>query len=397
MAASAAASALGPLADRSRSGRFMFGLADHDDDGDVRRLLRESTMPGPIAVSLEREPSSVAAAAIEGDVHQTLVARDGDTGAIVGTASRSVRLAFVNRRPIRVGYLGQLRFDRRFLAGRSRRHLRELLEGGFAFCRDLHRQDDARLYLVSFVADNEAARRLLVRRPLTHAPRFLPAARLSTFAIPVSEPLSAPEVSGLRICPGSSDWLDEIAACLQRNLRRYQFAPVWTAGDLASPVRTRDLRPEDFSVAIEHGRVVGCIALWDQRGFKQVVVRGYSPLLRRSRWIANLATSWLGGTRLPAAGQAFQFGYLSHAAIDLDRGDVLAALMRSASLRARARGLDFVAIGFDDRHPFCHLVTREFPHRIYRSVLHVACWADGESDARAITGAALVQPEVAIL
>jgi hypothetical protein len=398
MAASAAACALAsaPVAAGPESGRFIFELADRGDDGDVRRLLREATMPGSIGVSLEREPNAAAAAGIEGDVHQTLVARHADTGRIVGTASRSVRSAFVNGRPIRLGYLGQLRFDRQFLAGRLRRHLRELLEEGFAFCRDLHGQGDTRLYLTSLVADNEAARRLLVERQFANAPRFSPVGRLSTFAISLSRGLRARQVNGVRICPGSSDLISEIADCLQRNLRRYQYAPVWTASDLQSPVRARDLRPEDFSVAIQHGRVIGCIALWDQRAFKQVVVRGYSPALQRWRRVANLASSCLGTTRLPAVGQPFRLAYLSHAAVDMDRGDVLTALMTSACQKARARRLEFVAIGFDDRHPFCQLVARQFPHRIYRSVPHVACWTDGEPDARAITNA-LIQPEVAVL
>src|SRR4029453_11232337 len=132
-------------------------------------------------------------------------------------------------------------------------------------CRDLHSRSDTRFYLTSLVPENEAARRLLVQRPLGDAPRFSPVGRLSAFSISPARGLRARQVSGVRICPGSSDVISEIADCLQRNLRRYQYAPVWTASDLQSPVRARDLRPEDFSVAIQHGRVIGCLALSDER------------------------------------------------------------------------------------------------------------------------------------
>ena len=92
--------------------RFDVGLACAADDERVRRLLREHALPGDVALTFEREPDGAIAAAIEGDVHQTIVARGRNAGEIAGIASRAERDVFLNGRPARLGYLGALRADR---------------------------------------------------------------------------------------------------------------------------------------------------------------------------------------------------------------------------------------------------------------------------------------------
>ena len=63
-------------------------------------------------------------------------------------------------------------------------------------------------------------------------------------------------------------------------------------------------------------RVVACAALWDQRSFKQVVVRGYSPQLARWRRVINVAGPVFGVPVLPQIGSPLEFVYLSHVAVD---------------------------------------------------------------------------------
>lgn len=370
--------------------RFTFGLASREDDAAIRRLLRGNVFGGSIRLSLEREPDAFAASTIDGDVHQMLVARDRASREIVAVAARSVRDAFLNGVPARVGYLGQLRIDR------SCHRLRELLDEGFAFCRKLHHGSDVRLYLASIGGDNHAARRLLVERRSMTAPRFVETDTLVTLAIPVRWRLLLPRIPGVRIHRGSRAVIDEIAECLQRNLRRYQFAPYWSTDDLLSPSRTRDLALEDFFLAVHASRLVGSLALWDQRTFKQVVVRGYGPSLARWRPLVNLATRLAGAPPLPAQGQALRFAYLSHVAIDDDRPDVLTALVAAACRHAHDAGLDYVVIALAARSPLRDAIARKFRHREFSSVLYIAHWPDGDDFARSLDGR-ILQPEVALL
>ena len=366
--------------------RFDVRVAAAADDEDVRRLLRGHALPGDVALTFEREPDSAIAAGIEGDVHQTMVARERAGGRIAGIASRAARDVFLNGRPARLGYLGQLRAD---LRGHR---VGALLDEGFAFCRSLHEQGHVPAYLTAIVEQNHAARRLLCGLRSPTAPRFIRAGGLVTLAIPRARRQRLRVPAGIEIRQGSVELLPDIVACLDRNGRRCQFTPRWTIDDLLSARRTPGLEPRDFLVAIAGGRVTGCAAIWDQRGFKQAIVRGYSRRLARWRRVVNLAGSWLDVPALPAIGRPLPFVYLSHVAIDDDRPDVTAALVSEARRRLPA-GVSYMVTAFAEGSPMLLAAGR---HRTYRSVLYLACWPDGQRLVESLD-ARLPHPEVAIL
>jgi len=373
----------------SRAAHFDVTLGSAADDEEVRRLLREHALPGDASLSFEREPDSAIAAAIEGDVHQTIVARERESCRIAGIAGRSERDVFVNGRRARVGYLGQLRTSVRG------RRVGTLLDDGFAFCRALHDCGSVPAYLTSIVEDNHAALRLLDGLRPPAAPRFVRAGRLVTLAIPQSRLRNRNATPGFAIRRGSIELLPDIAMCLERSGRRHQFAPRWTADDLLSARRTPGLEAQDFLVAIGGGRVIGCAAMWDQRAFKQVIVRGYSQRLARWRRLANLAAPWVGLPALPAVGRALQFVYLSHVAIDDDRSDVTSALV-SEALRRLPAGVDSMVTAFAANSPMLPAAASVSRHRIYRSVLYLAGWPDGREFVESLD-ARPPHPEVAIL
>ncbi len=258
---------------RTASRTVDFRVAGPDDDADLRRLLRDNPMAGEIAVSLEREPNAFLAAAVEGDRHHTIVARDAGRDRTVGMASRSVSDAFVNGEACQVGYLGQLRLDREY------RRRPRLLAKGFSLLASLRDRHDLPFDITSIVADNTAARRVL-GAGLPGLPVYRELEAFTTLVIPVWRDRRQPAGGTFQIRAAAEADLEEIAACLARNHARYQFARRWTANDLRSPERSRGLSAEDFIVATREGRVAGCLAVWNQSAFKQIVVRGYSRRLR---------------------------------------------------------------------------------------------------------------------
>ncbi len=379
-------------------GAYALTLSQAEDEPEIRRLLRESAFAGSVRLSLEREPDSRLAAWIEGDLHETIVARHRKGDEAVAIASRSVRTAFLNGSPAPLGYLGQLRIDRRY-----RRH-RGLLDAGFRFCRELHEHHvresttAPHIYLASVVADNLPARRLLARR-VAGWPTFEPIDTLVSLAIPLDRRPAPNLRSGLQLRRGSADLVDDIVACLKRNGRRFQFSPAWTRGDLLSPMRTRGLALEDFTVALADGRVIGCAACWDQRAFKQVRVRGYARPVARLRPVINLFSPALGVPRLPPVGAQLQNAYVSHIAIDEDQdgdGNVFSALVREVGAVARSKRADYLVLGLSSRDTALSPIKHAFRHRAYESILYVAFWPDGEPVARALDGRPS-NPELAIL
>jgi hypothetical protein len=84
-------------------------LATPEDDSELRELLRRSPIPGPISVTFEREPSFYNSCRIRGDFFQIAAGRDRRSGKIIGLGTRSVAPAFINGKPIPLGYLADLR------------------------------------------------------------------------------------------------------------------------------------------------------------------------------------------------------------------------------------------------------------------------------------------------
>jgi len=362
------------LALRAAGSRLTVELAGPQDDPEIRRLLRDNPMDGAIRVSLEREPDAFLAASVEGDRHATVMARDPETGRIVGMGTRCVWNAFVNGEPCRLGYLSQLRVDR---AARGRRRL---LAAGYAALRDLRGPGEVPFDLTSIIADNETARRLL-GTSVPGLPRYRELAGFVTLVVPVR---GRKRQQGREIETGVVERMAEVADCLARNRRRYQAAPFFTTEELLSPERSRGLAPEDFRLAVRDGRVVGCLALWDQSGFKQVVVRGYAPRLARWRPWINRFSPVLGTPRLPDPGERLPHAYISHIAVDGDDPEIFQALVESAYAEARARRYVYVVIGLAADHPWLPWLERRFRPRRYESVLYTVDWGEGAAATAAI-------------
>jgi hypothetical protein len=347
-------------------------VATSTDDPDLRRLLRENPMRGDISVSLEREPDVFLAGSTEGERHQTIVARDRLQGRTVGMASRSVYSGFLNGQPASLGYLSQLRVDRGY-RGRA-----GLLSKGYALMRSLRAPGDLPFDVTSIVADNTTARRVL-SAGLSDLPMYQELEPFTTLLLPLWRRRHSRRSAAVRIERGSIERTAAVADCLERNRVRYQFSPRWTHSDLLSPERSRGLRPRDFLVAEGDGRVIGCLAVWNQSSFKQIVVREYGPAMQRWRPLAAVAARLLGTPRLPRPGRAISHAYLSHVAVDDDDAEVFEALLERAYNMACDAGYACLIVGFADRHPFLPIVQRNYRSWTYASVLYAVCWENGQA------------------
>jgi hypothetical protein len=330
-------------------------LAGPADDPELRRLLRENPVPGPVSISYEREPDYFLAASVEGDPSQTIVGRDGDR--VVGLGSRSIHTAYVDGEPRPIGYLGQLRLDRGF---RGRAHL---LFQGYDLFRELHRGSGPPFYLTSLVDGNRAAERILASgHPRLPRYRFFDSFKVLALKVRAARPS--------RVRPARAEDLPDIVDVLRRFGSRHQLCRRWTAEEL---LRARGLSVEDFLLGVSGGRMVGCSALWDQSGFKQAVVRGYSSLLRLLRPVLGL----------PELGEPLRMAYLSHVAVVDDDPGVLVELIRGTMVRARERGIRYLVLGLAERNPMLPAVRELFDPIEYGTSLYRVSWeAAPDPDSR---------------
>ncbi len=364
------------------SAELTFTAATEATEPGLRRLLRENPIVGEIHVSLEREPNAFDAAGISGDDWQMMLALRGND--VIGSGGRFELTAYVNGAPQRIGYFGELR------AEGGLRTRRKLLLGAYRKMHEFHSAGDVLFYLTTIVADNRPARRLL-EAGLGDMPTYRPLEDLVTFTIPAK--LGARR-RGASTSSATAEHVEGIITLLAENGRGFQFHPAWTPATMASRERCRGLSPNDFIVCGDEGR--GCLALWDQRAFKQTVIRGYARRLARLRPLYNLAAPLMGRPRLPAPGARLESAFLSHVAVADDDADTLVGLVARGCQIAVERGIDYVMLAFAARNPLTDIIRRSFPCHEYVSVMYAVFWQDGEQAVDALDDR-IPHPDVAIL
>ena len=365
-----------------------FTLAIPADDEPLRRLLRENPIPGSLSLTFEREPCYFDASAIEGPFHQTIVAREKDTGQVIAFGNRSVRKLFLNGHPQDIGYMSQLRVHPDYGKGL---YLARGLAGGFKKYHELHEDGCTPFYLMSVIEDNLPAKRLLTSG-LPEYPHAKEYARMFTYAIyPVRQKRALDLPPSLQLVRASDKYADRIVDCLNRNGARKQFAPYWTRDSLFAS----NLSQSDFFVVLNRECVVACLACWDQNAFKQTVVRGYSGALARWRKLLNMF-SFLGGwPHLPEPNTTLRYSYASHLAIDDNDPIIFDALVRAVYNYNLEQKYRYFMLGLAESNPFRKVVEAYRPWK-YISQIYLAAWEDGD-DAVAQVDSRLPALEIAIL
>ena len=182
--------------------------------------------------------------------------------AITRTNTRLSGSGIVTMRP----YLSELRLDR---AARGRLGI---LRGGYNFFHALQQKQPAAIYFTSIAADNHRARRLLECDACG-----LPTYRFLTdfVTLVVAVPRFAREFAStkFRFETATLSHVTEIVALLNQQASQHQLASEWTEQRLLSLAR-HGLALHDFQLAFAGKRLIACAGLWDQRAFRQTVVRG---------------------------------------------------------------------------------------------------------------------------
>lgn len=332
-------------------------VAEREDDAGLRRLLRESVIPGAVRVAFTREPDYFAADGLAGAEDLTIVAREG--GRVTGSGRCSIYPLFRDGVRHRIGYLGLLR-----LAPEARESPR-LIRDGYELLRQevISRADG---FFTSIASDNARARRVLELGGRLGLPAYRRLCDLVTLVAPVRKRTeTSPE-------PVQLDGLIEFLA---QDARRFQLSLAWDP-TLLHDLARHDVSTRDFAVVRREGRIVACAAVWDQRAFRQTVIDGYEGALDTFRPIVDAMLVMRRRPRLPAPGSMLGQGMILGASVPDPRD--WAELWPRLQCLASARGLSWVAIARDARDPDLAILRRLTRGREYRTTLYEVTWSGAE-------------------
>jgi hypothetical protein len=342
---------------------FYVKKAKPEDEAVIRKLLRDAPMQGAVRLALLREPDANLAAAIEGDKHNTVLVMDAGSEQVLGMGNRSVRPLYVDGQVCSVGYLGLLRVSP------GRKAFRRLV-AGFRELEQTRSGNELDYDVTSIVEDNSVVVRLL-ERGLKGLPHYQALAKLSTFILATST-----KVAKVRnkVETASIDDLGDIVSCLQEYLCQYQFSPYWDEQAIQDARLCNNLSPNDFLIIRDGNKVSSCLAIWDQRKFKQVIIRGYSGLISYIRPMLNMFLFILGKPTLPKAPGELNMAYISHLAVRNNDPGKFVDMVKAARDAAAKRGIDYLALGLTTVHPLHGIMHAAFPHYQYTSNLYTVHW-----------------------
>ncbi len=346
------------------SRRLDFSLATQNDEAELRALLRRQPLPGWANLSFEREPDYFAAKAIEGERYQVMLVREHESGELVAFCSRATRRVFIDGEIQNLAYLGQLRS----IQGWQNSYRTYLaLRKGFSTIRNqLRDSDELPFDITSILGDNAPAKRILG----TSLPGIPHYQRYSGFNTLVYRSGNRRNIDSEQVKSGMVAGLSAISHFLQNNYQKYQFSPVWDE----SALKSAGLAAEDFLLLYKGSSITACVAIWDQRAYKQTIVRAYKKPLELLRPLVNLAAPVLDLPSLSPVGKVLNQAWLSHLACDEDAPESLELLLNMAFSKADKMGLDQLILGLSDGHPMLKAAQQTRRHLTYRSDLYLIQW-----------------------
>jgi hypothetical protein len=271
------------------------------------------------------------------------VAEHRDEG-IVGCIGIAERELWINGRPTRTLYVGDLKVDERF---RGCGVADTLVAAARARCAA--RGEDVPVWGTALAGNRAIERRVPGPRG---APRLAPAGTVRVHALFATR--LAPPPRGAPVCVRAAEPRDlETMAALWRCVaRERQGAPVLDAAGLGRWIaRAPGLALGDYLLAFRGQRPAAFLGVWDQRVMKETRVLGYGLGARASRLAFNALAPLVGAPRLPGVGEALPALHAIHVCVPAEDPSALRALLLAAARRAMARRIPLLEIGLDPRDP----------------------------------------------
>ena len=377
-------SEIDPTNDRYRAGNLIIRRATHADDGVLQQILRNNPMQGWIQLALERSPSYFAGEDLFGRSRAVIGQDTAKGGAVIGMYHNRFMPVFVNGTVVQAGYLGELRINPTY------RNRIRIFKHGFAAMRPLNRpeSDTTQIWFTSIASDNHRARRLLESQH-RDLPRYTPVGELQTLAISTRKG-RRPELLR-QATPGD---ISMICNFYNAQAARYQFAPHLTPDWLSGPSAAKGLGIEDFWLYEVQHRLLACVAIWDQRSFKQAVVKGYRFPLNRLRPLYNLTARLLGKPLLPMVNTRLESVYLALFTYAPQAETAVQRILQEALHLAARKNADTGLLGLSSAHPLLPAIRASLHPTSYQTCIESVTWGEEQSP---YLDDGIVQPEIAIL
>lgn len=325
-----------------------FSLASEADDAELRARMAEDWLPGDITVSFRREPNFFYGSHVQGQSAQIIKCIDTKHDKFVGLGSRFITNVYINGKSRRVGYLADLRAhpDYRGSTGLAR---------GYRYLRQLHLDEPVPFYYSMILDDNQHAKNILTAARCG-LPLYRDMGRFLTPVVYLDLPKRAVQISGVTFQAANEKDLAEIFLFITQHAREKQLAPAIGLEDFNTK-RLRDLNASDFYLARQGSEIIGVMAAWDQRRFRQTYVERYNNILGLIRPVYNAISTFTPLKPLPAPGNEVTYFYLAFITIKNNDPEIFRGLLRFLYNHRRAGPWNYFIAGLHETDPLSEVLN----------------------------------------
>lgn len=366
-----------------RAGGLVFRPAGTADDAALRRCLRDNDMDAWINLAFEREPCFFDGENLMGASLAVIAETEKSSHDFVGMYTCAQLPVHLNGQTAVAGYLGGLRVNPSY-----RRKIR-ILKDGFASIPFLTRPwGQPNAWFTSIGQENNQARRVL-EAGLKHLPRYQLVGEMETL---VFQTRRDPPTGLLQ--SATQEDIPALTEFFNQQAQAFQFAPSLDEAWLQSLDGEHGLSLADFWLLKDGDALHGCLAIWDQRRFKQTVVRSYRFPLNKLRIAYNLLAGIRGKPKLPAPNQLIEQVFLSFVALSESAQQMAVEVVKEGLRLAAQKGALVGTLGLSAQSPLTTRLKAALPHESYRTRIETVSWSD--ADRLRLDGRP-AQPEVALL
>jgi hypothetical protein len=192
---------------------------------------------------------------------------------------------------------------------------------------------------------------------------------------------------------GWEELMETLKKRFEEQKERHEGGSKWIGTGGTSPFGAYGANPQGIRIGQDKSRNRSAVKVWDQRAYKQAVVRGYTGWLKTFRPLLNAIHRIMSLPPWPAVGEPWEGGFLAFFAVHPGERRRLGPLIREGLYHLRRRGCRVGYWGLSPENPL-RKYARRLPHLSYRTVIETVRWPD--SDFPGLDGRP-VQPEAALL
>lgn len=350
----------------SPSKRFVFETARPEDGPEILEILEDVEFSGQISLVYTRRPDPYVSFHMEGEDANIILCRDLVAEKIVSLGACTVVELFVNGKVTRAAYLFGLRVRKEYRAKYPVIHL------GYEHIRALYKDKGIQYYFTSILEENTYAQKVL-EKERNLMPRYLPLSKYETFVFKTG--LQSSGNTGYVLKRACEEDIPVLAGFLNIHGKKQQFFPAVNESFLRDN-KFPGLSIDDFFILYDcRNEIAACGAAWDQRVYKQYLLKGYGGVLKALYPVSSVFKLF-GYPKLPEPGEMLEFFTLSFWAVRDNDYNIFKTFIKQIS--SQMIDYPFFILGVCQDNPLKHACDR-IPHISYRSRLYLVDWEKSEN------------------